>query len=187
MSPATTTIEEQVMSATGLKPKEGEDRAKWLARLANAADTKLSDEDWAELPDEAQAWVNSAIEAKNEKKPVPDPNGEAATEDDTDDDEDTASEDSDTEVEPAPAPKAKRGRAKASKPEAEPKAKRARAQSESGAGDAFRRLCIKYPDATRQDLEAKFEKAGHKLADTSRVIIFKEFRKAQRFMKEGVA
>lgn len=85
-------IEQVLLNATGVKPqRRDEDRQKYLIRLMVGV-VNISDEDWAALEAEpgVQEWYNSATDADNAKKPVPDfPDLEVgeAEEDDAESDE----------------------------------------------------------------------------------------------------
>jgi hypothetical protein len=207
-----TTIEEQVIAATGLKPKEGENRQKWLGRLATAADTRLSEEEWAELPDEAQTWINSAVTAKNEKTPLPDPNGESAPDADDDDDagdeapvkakaskkapaaEAAADDDDDAEGgelredDDEPAAEAKPGKApkakKEKKADAEPKVKKPRAAKGSGNSDFLRRFICKNPESTTKEQDAALAEAKIELSSGSKGVVRYEVRKVLAILAE---
>lgn len=68
-------IEDVLLEATGQKPqKKGEDRQKYLLRVALAANDKLSEEEWDQLEAEAgvQDWVTAAVKADNEEKTIKD-------------------------------------------------------------------------------------------------------------------
>lgn len=68
-------IEKALLETTGQKPqKKGEDRQKYLLRLAVHANDKLSDEEWDALERTAGAteWAVAAVKADNSKKTVPD-------------------------------------------------------------------------------------------------------------------
>lgn len=194
-----TTIEQQVAEVTGLSQKENEPRNKWLARLVKSADTKLDDEEWAELSSEAQNWVNASMKALNNSEPIVDPAAspvksktkaaaaQAATaeEQDLDEEDDDASDDDDGDsdgdsnegddgsVEPTSVEKPTR-KGKAAK---QPKERKARAghvapsrtattrnsKSDKGAADAWRKIVVKHPTASREAHEAQLAKLNLKL------------------------
>lgn len=52
-------IEKELQKATGVKPKKGEPRSKYLDRLSDEAD-KLDDPDFEKLSEGAQKWVSDA-------------------------------------------------------------------------------------------------------------------------------
>lgn len=63
---------EELVKATELSTKRGEERQDFLLRLIKAVQG-LSDAEWDQLSDEAQGWFNAAVDAKNAKaKDVPD-------------------------------------------------------------------------------------------------------------------
>lgn len=66
-------IEDEVLEATGISPKKGEDRADFLSRLTDYLDDnkKFTDKDYSALSDPAQKWVNSACTALGKKQDIP--------------------------------------------------------------------------------------------------------------------
>ena len=65
-------IEKELVEATELPTKRGEDRQDFLARLVKAV-PELSDDEWEKLSKKAQDWFNDAADAKNAKaKTLPD-------------------------------------------------------------------------------------------------------------------
>jgi hypothetical protein len=72
-------IEEELVEATGTTKEESESRNKYLSRLLRAC-SKLPDEIWESLSNEAQQWVNDGIEAMTSKLDIPEfPGSEAGT------------------------------------------------------------------------------------------------------------
>lgn len=65
------TLEAELIEAIGVKPKKGEKRPDFLARLAAKAD-EIEDDAWEEMSEPAQSWVNAALKALNKKKAAPD-------------------------------------------------------------------------------------------------------------------
>jgi len=62
----------ELVKATELSTKRGEDQQDFLTRLIKAV-TALSDKEWDGLSEASQAWFNSAVDAKNAKaKTLPD-------------------------------------------------------------------------------------------------------------------
>lgn len=62
----------ELVKATELSTKRGEDQQDFLTRLIKAV-TGLSDKEWDGLSEAAQAWFNAAVDAKNAKaKTLPD-------------------------------------------------------------------------------------------------------------------
>lgn len=60
----------QLKKATGLDRNPDEVDASYARRLADGVD-KISDGAWKKLPEEAQVWVNNALEALQLDKPLP--------------------------------------------------------------------------------------------------------------------
>ena len=104
--------------ATDVKASKGEDRQEYLARLIKAV-SKLSDEAYEELSEEAQDWNNAAVIATKAKEEIPDPEESTAPKAKAkkvtaDEDEDEADdEDEDEDEAPAKSKKAKAPKAKA--------------------------------------------------------------------------
>jgi cobalamin biosynthesis protein CobT len=98
--------------ATDVKASKGEDRQEYLARLIKAV-SKLSDEAYEELSEEAQDWNNAAVIATKAKEEIPDPEESTAPKAKAkkvtaDEDEDEADdEDEDEDEAPAKSKKAK--------------------------------------------------------------------------------
>lgn len=63
-------IQSQLMEATGIEEKNGEDRQDFLKRLSRAT-ADLSDAKWNSLSGDAQNWFNDSADATNAKKPIP--------------------------------------------------------------------------------------------------------------------
>jgi len=65
-------IEKELLAATELKAKRGEDRQDLLGRIMKEV-AELDDAAWDDLSQEAQDWFNDAADAKNAKaKTIPD-------------------------------------------------------------------------------------------------------------------
>lgn len=68
-------IEEELVKATGIKPKAKETRLVYLGRLVKAV-SEMSEEDWAELSEDgAQKWYNTAVEQVEGGKDIPEIEG----------------------------------------------------------------------------------------------------------------
>lgn len=79
MTEAIKSIEEELSEATGVTKEESESKNKYLSRLLRSC-SKLPDEMWDSLSNEAQQWVNDGIEAMTSKVDIPDfPGQEAGT------------------------------------------------------------------------------------------------------------
>lgn len=75
----TTEVERELQKATGVKPKKGEDRQKYLVRLSDGCqeedddgDEVMSKDDWENLSEEAKDWVNAAVKSMDKKKTISD-------------------------------------------------------------------------------------------------------------------
>lgn len=66
-------IEQELLTATKLPEKSGEDRQKYLARLARATNA-LADPEYAKISQAAQTWIKSAVVGINSRgaTPIPD-------------------------------------------------------------------------------------------------------------------
>lgn len=60
-------IEKELVEATGVEPKKGEDRQDFLKRLANAT-ADLATKAWDKLSSDAQDWYNDNADARNAAK-----------------------------------------------------------------------------------------------------------------------
>jgi hypothetical protein len=70
-------IEAELVKATGIKPKDGEDRQKYLVRVVEKLHT-LDDDAFYALSKPTQKWANNAVEAHDADQPIADfaaPNG----------------------------------------------------------------------------------------------------------------
>lgn len=91
-------IQEELVELTEVKQKRKENEQEYLYRLAEAT-SNAADSDWDELSEEAQQWVNDAIQAKNDDEDIPEfPDGDEPEEDLP---EDEPEEEADPEEEPA--------------------------------------------------------------------------------------
>ena len=66
------TVREEVEKAVGIKRKPKDSDQTWFKRLAEAVDSKLSDDEFSALSEPAQEWLNAAIEAVSADDDVPD-------------------------------------------------------------------------------------------------------------------
>jgi hypothetical protein len=68
-------VEAEIAKAFGLKRGANDNDKKWKQKLHEAAtdeDAEDADEKWDSLSEDAQAWVNAATDAKDDKNPLPD-------------------------------------------------------------------------------------------------------------------
>lgn len=70
-----------------IEPKKNEDNQAFLKRFMKHADGELDGNDklWAKMSEDAQNWYNEAVDAMEEKKAVPLPDGLAGGDDDDED------------------------------------------------------------------------------------------------------
>jgi len=82
-----TTIREELMEATSLKPKKKEDDSEFISRLSGAVED-LEEDAWDKLSTEAQEFHNSVASAKKNDQDIPPfPDEEAEESSDTTEDE----------------------------------------------------------------------------------------------------
>ena len=202
------TIEQELMKATGLKPKKGEDQQDWFKRL-QAAVEDMKDADWDELSDPAQKWCNAAATAVKKDKDIEGfdddeaPGGEDGEDDDAAGDagSDDAGDDDD-DAPPAkaakgkngkkaekekPAPKAAKGKDKEKpekeKPEKEAKERKSGPKS-SGVKVDIKKVIIKDPQASVEDIMSALKKGGTKSPSRPTVAgIRAEFRHSLAVLK----
>jgi hypothetical protein len=144
-------IETALIEATGVKPqRDGEARQKFLTRLMVGVG-KLPEDEWEKLGAVAgaQDWYNTAADADAAGKPVPDfPDADA--------------EDAGVEDEEAPAKKKPAKAAKPAKPAKETKpVKAAKPAKATSMRRALKRMIVKNPGRTTEELIAALEKQGY--------------------------
>lgn len=184
-------IENVLLKATGQKPlKKGEDRQKYLLRIALAANDKLNEKEWDALGADAgvQDWVTEAVVADNEEKTIKDfpdlENEESEDEDDggseepvddgDEDPDDTEPEEGDEEEEmkTAKKPGGKKPAAKAPAKPAKPDTKKTDAKKPAGKSTsggvkkismrrALKQMVVKSPKLSVDDLIERLEKKGY--------------------------
>jgi hypothetical protein len=66
------TIREIVEKASGIRQEENEDYQKYLNRLGDEADRKMSQKQFDRLREDAQGWLEGAVAAFDKGKPAPD-------------------------------------------------------------------------------------------------------------------
>lgn len=95
-------IERELLKATNYKPRQKYVNRQDYLRSVFLATTKMSNDDFDELSDEAADWVNACVQIHNSKgknADIPDFDEATASGDDDDDDADTSDEASDDEAE----------------------------------------------------------------------------------------
>lgn len=123
-------VEAEITRLVKVDPEKYDDRQDYLAAVARALE-RINNDDYDNLSEEAYAWHKVAVEALDEKDPIPDM-GEAPEDDaepaaSIDDEDEAADDDPEDEAEaedeePAPKPKAKT--AKKAVEKAKPKAEK---------------------------------------------------------------
>lgn len=106
-------IETELLEATGLKKKVGENFQKFAGRLITAVH-ELAEDDWNDLSDDAQDWINVGAKAVNRDKDVA---KFPADEEPAEEDEPAAEEEPAEEDEPAEEEAPRRGSRRAAKDE----------------------------------------------------------------------
>lgn len=67
-----TTIETEIRTAVGLSDPPSDNRQAYLQQLVELVNEKLSEEQWAALPDPVQRWVNAAVSSINNEELIQD-------------------------------------------------------------------------------------------------------------------
>lgn len=215
---ATTGIEAELQKVTGVKPKSKEERngaSGYLERLTLAASNDIKDEEWEELSEGAQKWVNDNVavyKGKTDEKDYSDfasdndkgtgrakarSNGKAKDEDEDKPRRGAARKSKDEEEDEKPA----RGKKAAAEDEDEkPKgrgtkakddkpAKKAAGRSSGGGGDGMKvrikKLLLKDPDMSAGDLYDKLDSEGDAPSRMTCNGIRAEFRHSLKVMKEA--
>lgn len=93
-------VEKELIEATGYKPaRKFANRQDYLGSILNAV-LKLSNDDFDALTDDAAAWANAAVEAKNSKADELPDFDEVTPEEGDEGDEDESADDTASELEP---------------------------------------------------------------------------------------
>jgi hypothetical protein len=199
--PKVSEIEQELLDATGCKAKEGESRQKYLRRLHD--DVKdMDDDEWEALSDGAQKWYNQAADARNDKEDLPDFAGVTAEEDDevakttskkeSGDKPAAASKTDKPSKTSKPAAAADNGgdeapakkKAAAGKPEkSESKPSRSEAKGD-GIKMRIKRLVIKNPKTTVEDLMTALEKNGDTMSRFTVSAVRSETRHTIKVLKD---
>lgn len=206
-------IEKEILDAVQTKQEDGESRTKFLARVVRRAN-KLKDDDWDVLSDEAQEWLNDAIDALGNQQEVPDFDGEPVSDDepaaeadasDGDDDggdddggdsvgddaeteESTDAEEPEPEAKPEPKKVAKSGK-KAKGGKAKKVAKKAKA--DKAEKPAKKRASRRNVDefgltvGSKSSKAAEAFKAGAKMADVRKATGITHYNLLARLQKQG--
>lgn len=152
-------IEKELLGATKLKAKKGEDRQVYLKRLMKAV-YALKDPEWEALSTEAQDWQNGAAEQNKAGATIPDfPDLEVVDE---------------TDEEEAPPPK----------PEKKAPAKAASPQRKASACHTIKTLVVKNPKISVADLEAQLKDLDLKVSNVTIATLRSDMRDTLRVMNE---
>lgn len=200
----TSDIETELLKTTDLKPKKKEDRQAFLHRLVDAVQD-LDDDDWKGLSTEAQSWVNagaSAIKDEGDEAEINDfPDfittdeeeseneaQEAAEHAESDDDEEESDvaddEDKPTTKKKSSKPaKAEKAPAKAAKPEK----KAATGPKAGGIKVQIKKLVLKKPSISVEELIEKLGNAGTKPSKLTVSAIRSEFRHSLFVLRDAGA
>jgi len=155
-------IRKELEELTGINKRAKESEPKFLTRLVRAAtdNTKVSDDDWDGLSDDAQNWVTDAVEAMNNKEDYP------AFPDAEDEEKPKASSKAKTNGKAKPP--AKRAAAKkpaAKKPAAKATAKKAKASAKDADDGGASKDKFGLREGSKSSLAADMFEAGAKMAD----------------------
>lgn len=179
------TIREELMEATSIKPKKKEDEYTFIKRLIAAVED-LEDDGWGSLSTEAQEYTNSVVAAKkkyddwdemppDEVPTFPDETSEGEETEETGEeakpnDGDTTEDEGEQEVEkPAKKPGKTAGKEKPAEKRASSKEKEkpaAKAAKSNGSGKKvsaihrIRQIVVKKPKISTEDLVAQLIKEG---------------------------
>lgn len=164
---------EELLFATGVKPKSGESEAALAKRVLAKVD-KLPDEEWAKLSAEAQKWHNDAVDATEAGSDLPslgpvangDASEEAAEEAATEAEEETASEEAPKRAKSSSkkTAKGKSSKGSASSKASKPKAAKKASGEEGGTGRRGRQPSFTEDQKIKVLTKSPF-KDGTKMAD----------------------
>ena len=176
-------VEAEILKVTGQKPKKSRESAtKYLARLARAG-AELADDDFADLSEEAQEWINDAAGAINEGQDLP-------GFDDEEDEEPKAKRKA-TKKTPAKTPKATKKTTKktSKKTERKPPAKRTEklmkdGEAKEGAHMRLRELIIENEETPRDKVIEMFEKEGFTMGPSRARLVHYETRATLRALRK---
>lgn len=176
-------IEEELINATGLTAREKEDRQKYLSRMMRAV-TKLPDDDWADLSNDAQTWTNDAATAHKEGKSIPEFPDLDDVEDQEDLDDEVEQEDIDDQVEEESVdPETGEIEDAPEKEEQTAKPKRSGGKRHS-ACHTIKMMVIKKPSITVKELSDKLKTKDLKVSDVTIATIRSDTRDTLRVLNE---
>lgn len=177
-------IEKELLKATNLKTKKGEDRQAYLVRLINAVQD-LSDGDWDKISPEAQAWTNAGAKADNKKKAVVDfPDLDAGGSD---------AADAGTDEGAAAKPAADKKKAAAKDKAADAPAKKAGGKAadkgvpekREGVQVAIKKIMLARPKISAAELSDMLEERGYTVSQFTVTTIRSDFRNSLRVLIEA--
>lgn len=161
-------IEKELLGATKLKVKKGEERQAYLVRLCKAV-AKVNDDTWEQLSTEAQEWNNGAAE-------------QIKAGDKLDDFPDLDAVEADEEERPLPPP------ARSAKKDDKPEKKATPAKAASGrkpsACHTIKTLVVKNPKITVAELSDQLKSLDLKVSDVTVATLRSDMRDTLRVMNE---
>ncbi len=200
MNPLETTLQK----VTKIKPNKGEDRQDYLLRLVQTANEKAEEDNewWEALPTDVAEWVNDGSAAHNDGNPIIDFSDDADEEEEyvPEDHSDEEEEEADMEAavnETKPAKKtapAKKANSNSQKPAATPakvakpakeKVKAPRKERPYGGQQMIKKILLKQPTLTTDELLEKLEKQNFKVSKMAVSSIRSGFRDSLRVIKDA--
>lgn len=191
-------IETELQKVTKVKPKADEPRQEYLVRMVKALPIN---ETWDDLPLEVQTWANKMIAADNADKDIPDfPEDESASSNSKDTSMETTTgsngaaprkKKAAAKADAAPKKKAAAGKApaKAAPPKKvaakkEPKERAARSPREDGVKYRIKKMLVKKPDMSAEDIITQLKKDGDKPSKFTVGAIRSEFRHTLQVLRD---
>lgn len=196
-----TKVKKELLKATGLSEKKGEDGQALAKRLIRAV-SELEDAAWGALSEEAQSWYNDAADALNAKKtlptldeaeaeeeeapaparrraaPAPDPEPEDESEDEEEAEEEPAPK---AKAKPAPAAKAKPAPAAEEKPK---KTDEAPTPRKTGVTQLMRETICKNDRATKEEIAEILREGKIEFRDSTLDIMYSDTMKTIEALRE---
>lgn len=173
-------IEQELLAATGVKPKKNEDQQAYLTRLMRAV-AKLKDPEWEGLSTDAQEWNNGAAEAHKAGDEIADFPDYAAIDDNPPVDEEV---DEEEEVVPPPVVKAKDKEKKPIEKPAPKPAVVAGTGRKVSACHMIKKMVVKDPTITVAQLSENLKSDGLKVSDVTIATLRSDLRDTLRVLNE---